>query len=376
MSIRKIFHLLILGLYLSSCTKKGSDPGTAPPDDTTTPPVVIVDQPDDGKDTIGNWQLVHHRDLNTMAAWTQLLFPTPDTGYLVNTAWLPTSAYATSFDGGKTWSNEYFMVTNNEFLDMIDGTTGIGYRRSSGTTLGSDIDAIVWSPSEIRYSRLVYNGSGFGHLRTTGISIPSREYAYVTLDDGESVRLKNPFNYSSYVFNPAGTVPQKTTDINFVDNVTGWLCTSDGEIMATKDSSKNWTSQLSVSNTGFSKIYFIDGSTGWASSYTNSFYKTTDGGATWIKIAAPGITSKSIDFVFTTKTRGFFIAGRDVFETSDGGAHWIRSCKMGTESFQSITRQGANVFVLSEGSETRTTPLTGGGTETSSWTHATILKYQ
>lgn len=103
MSIRKIFHLLILGLYLSSCTKKGSDPGTAPPDDTTTPPVVIVDQPDDGKDTIGNWQLVHHRDLNTMAAWTQLLFPTPDTGYLVNTAWLPTSAYATSFDGGKTW---------------------------------------------------------------------------------------------------------------------------------------------------------------------------------------------------------------------------------------------------------------------------------
>lgn len=81
-------------------------------------------------------------------------------------------------------------------------------------------------------------------------------------------------------------------------------------------------------------------------------------------------------FVFTTKSRGFFISGREVFETSDGGATWTRSCKMGKEHFQSITKQGNNVYVLSLGNEIRTTPINGGGSQTSDWTFATILKYQ
>lgn len=374
--MRNIFSLLIAALYLSACSKSGGNSNITTPIDTTTTPVAVTDKPDGGKDTTGKWELVHHRDVEGIAAWTQIVFPTPDTAYLVNTAWLPTSAYAISFDGGKTWSKEHFMLTNNEFLNMIDGTTGIGYRKSYGTTNGSDVNSLIWSPTNINYSKLIYNASGLGFLRTTGISIPSREFVYITLTTGQSFRLKNPFNYFKYVFNVAGDVPQKTTDIYFPDNATGWLCTSDGAIMVTRDSSKTWSSQLSVANTGFSKIYFIDNKTGWASSYTNSFYKTTDGGASWDKISTPGITSESVQFVFTTKSRGFFIAGREVFETSDGGTTWARSCKMGKEQFQCITKQGNNVYVLSLGGETRTTPITGGGTSISSWTYATILTYQ
>ena len=245
---------------------------------------------------------------------------------------------------------------------MIDGKTGIGYRKTYGTTYGSDVDAVYWTPTAWQYDRIVYNTTG-GGIRTTGISIPSREWAYVTFENGQSVRLNNPFNYLTYIFNEAGNVPLETTDICFPDNATGWLCTSDGQILVTKDSSKSWNSQLSVSRTGFSKIYFMDDKAGWASSYTNSFYKTTDGGNTWNKISTPGITSKLVQFVFTTKNRGFFMAGREVYETSDGGTSWTRSCKMGNETFQSITKQGANVYILSLGSETSTT-------------HATILRYQ
>lgn len=376
--MRKFLWLLIVAVSFSACGKEPTDSDNTPPTDTPPPPppVVINDQPDGGKDTTGKWELIHHRDVNGLAGWSQILFPTKDTGYLVNTAWLPTSAYSITFDGGKTWSTEYFMVTNNELLYMIDGTTGMGYRKNSGTTLGSDVNAIFWSAEGIRYSKLVYNATGIGGLQVSGLAIPSREFVYITFTNGESVRLQNPFSYYTYTFHSAGTVPSKTTDIYFPDNATGWLCTSDGEIMATKDSSKTWSNQLTVAGNGFSQIYFIDQKTGWAASYTNSFYKTNDGGASWNKISTPGITSKFVKFVFTTKDRGFFIAGREVFETSDGGLNWVRSCKMGKENFRFITKQGSNVYVLSTGSESRTTPLDGGGTETSSWTYATILKYQ
>lgn len=372
--MRRIFCLFIGALYLSSCSKSGAGPTTPnPPVDTIPTQVVITDQPDNGKDTIGNWSLVHHRDVEQLAAWTQLLVPAPDTAFLVNTAWLPTSAFSVSVDGGKTWTDEHFMVPNNELLCMIDGQTGIGYRKSPGTTGGSDIDAFYWKgPTDVRYTRLVYNASGIGYLQTSGISIPSRDFAYITFTNGESVRLKTPFSGS--IFNSAGAVPQKVTDLCFPNNVMGWLCTSDGKIMNTKDSSKTWNSQLSVSGTGFSQIYFFDDKNGWASSYNNSIYKTTDGGVSWNKVSVPGITSSMVRFAFTSTSRGFFIAGREAYETSDGGNTWRRSCKMGKEGFQSITRQGNKVYVLSWGSETRTTPI-NGGTSTSSWTYATILRY-
>ena len=100
----------------------------------------------------------------------------------------------------------------------------------------------------------------------------------------------------------------------------------------------------------------------------NCIYKTDDDGVTWNKIVTPGITSSNILFVFTTQNHGFIISGREVFETTDGGTSWTRSCKIGKENFQSITKQGINVYVLSQGSESRTTQLSGGGTETGSWT--------
>lgn len=361
--MRIIYSLLIVLCCASSCSKKGGDANPTPPVDTTTTPIVIKDQPDNGKDTIGNWQLIHHRDVDGLAAWTQLVVPAKDTAYLVNTAWLPTSAYQISFDGGKTWSDGHFMITNNEFLCMIDGTTGLGYRKTYGTTGGSDIDAVYWSPEGLGYYRLVYNASGIGGLRTSGISFPSRQVAYVTFTNGESVRLNNPVDYASYKFNSAGTVPMATSDLCFPDNINGWLCTSDGQIQATQDSSKTWSSQLIVSGTGFSQICFIDNKTGWAASYNNSIYTTTDGGINWKKIAVPGITSQFVQMVFTSKTRGFFITGREVYETSDGGSTWKRSCKMGTENFQSITKLGTTVYILSL-----------GGDNNSTW--ATILSYQ
>jgi hypothetical protein len=367
----------ILGLLIStSCSKKAQDSNNTTPTDPTPSPVIITDQADGGKDTTGKWEIVHHRDVNQLAAWTQLIFPTSDTGYLVNTAWLPTSAFAITLDGGKTWSAEHFLITNNEFLNMIDGKNGIGYRKSSGTTYGSDINQFIYTPTAINYYRLVYDASGIYNLQTSGISIPSREFVYITLTNGQSLRLQNPFNYSKYIFGKGGDVPSKTTDLFFINNITGWLCTSDGQIMITKDSSKTWSRQLSMTGTGFSKIYFANANLGWAASYNNSFYKTTDGGSSWTKVTVPGITSSNIQFVFISATRGFFIAGREVYETSNGGDNWTRSGKMGKETFQSITKQGNTVYILSMGSERRTTPLSGGGTQTSDWTYATILKYQ
>lgn len=373
----KIRYIGIMVLLLWTACKKGKvENADVTPPPVSPPPVVIVkDNPDDGKDTVGKWETVNHRDVEGLAAWTQILFPAKDTGYLVNTAWLPTSSYSITFDGGKTWSPEYFMVPNNQFIYMIDGKTGMGYRTNPGTTQGSDVNSIFWNSTGIEYYRLVYNVSGIGGLQTSGISIPSKEFAYITLNDGESVRLQNPFNYAKYIFNKGGSVPSETSSIYFTDNATGWLCTSDGKIMVTKDSSKTWSTQLTVDNIGFSQIYFTDQKTGWAASNANSFYKTADGGASWNRISTPGITS-NVNFVFTTKDRGFFIAGREVFETSNGGVNWLRSCKMGKENFYSITKQGSNVYVLSMGSENRTTPLSGGGSQTSSWTYATILKYQ
>lgn len=372
----KIGYIVIMGLLIFTACQKGKVENTATTPPVSTPPAVTIkDNPDDGKDTTGKWEIVNHRDVEQGAAWTQILFPAKDTGYLVNTAWLPTSAYSITFDGGKTWSPEYFMVPNNQLLYMIDGKTGMGYRTNPGTTMGSDVDAIFWNATGIGYYKLVYTASGIGGLQTSGISIPSKEFAYLTFSDGECVRLQNPFNSAKYIFNKGGSVPSETNNIYFPDNATGWLCTSDGKIMVTKDSSKTWNTQLTVDNIGFSQIYFADQKTGWAASNANSFYKTTDGGASWNKIPTPGITTY-VNFVFTTKDRGFFIAGRDVFETSDGGANWVRSCKMGKENFQSITKQGNNVYVLSLGSEMRTIHPSSGGTETSSWTYATILKYQ
>ncbi len=121
--------------------------------------------------------------------------------------------------------------------------------------------------------------------------------------------------------------------IQFVDENNGWAVGNLGTILGTTDGGKNWSQQISGTNSELNYISFVNTRLGWIAS-NNGILHTTDGGNKWYNqltgkfigefdksiLGGSGYSIKEVHF--TNATNGWAIGWSTFLRTTNGGATW------------------------------------------------------
>jgi photosystem II stability/assembly factor-like uncharacterized protein len=340
-------------LFMIGCSKSTSvDPPPADPDpvDPGTPTVII---PDNNEDTLGNWQLIHKADTGSSAnrtpRFTQVMFPTKDTGYLVDEYYSNIVFEKRTFDGGITWTYKQLPGETNK-LQYLSAKVGFAYLNNQpGSMLGQTTnsgDKWVGYPDLTNPYMPIFKK----------LSFPSDSIIYGITQIGQCIRMYGPLKSRLSDSKIAGNVNgDDCANLFFPTIKDGWVVTNlqgltmadvRGSIYSTADSGTTWQKQFETTDTYLYQMYFVDNKNGWVTTNKNYFFKTTDG-KTWTKIVASVNTPYPIStnkIIFINTERGFMTSGKEVFETTNGGTNWTRICKIGSEGIQDMYLTKPNIL--------------------------------
>lgn len=219
-----------------------------------------------------------------------------------------------STDGGRTWSNRFFLGIPTNLRSVFFSSDDIGYSCGSLGTILKTIDGgFTWTeidpgPADILTSVFFIND-------TTGFVVggcPSRGEIFKTTDGGST--------WDS-VDSPAQEFIQS---VFFTDDQNGYCVGWNGEIIKTTDCGNTWTFQNSVSMEGNLEIQFTDQNTGYIAggsdiNQNSLIQKTTNAGEDWADIS-PETTNGLIGIHFPSNDVGYAV-GSDglVLKTTTAG---------------------------------------------------------
>lgn len=339
--LRIVLFILITSSIILCCSKTKTtteDPPVTPPVDTTKPSIPIADNK---VDTLGNWLLVHKADTgsrsNLAPQFSQVMFPTKDTGYLVDDYYFNTVFVKRTYNGGKTWTYTR-MPGETRKLQFMSANVGFAYKPElPATMLGesrNNGDSWIGYPDlTIPYAPIF-----------TKLSFPSDKTIYAITRIGQCLKITNPLSSQLYS-KVAGVIPTSDDcdNLYFPSLKEGWVVVNHNglsatdigsSVYATSDSGTTWQMQYSTTDTYMYEIFFADNKTGWITTHRDYFYKTTNG-TNWNKIKANVNTPypvKTNKIIFLTTQHGFMTSDNEIFETNNGGTSWNRICKFGNMS--------------------------------------------
>lgn len=340
---KTILFLSLFYAIFTGCSKSNpvtpQDPDPTPIDTVpSTPPI-----PDDKVDTLGNWVLVLKADTgfqaNLKPKFTQVIFPTKDTGYLVDAYYFNNVYLKRTYDGGRTWGYKQIPGGLNQF-QFLSSNVGFAYEgvitdsKMLGRTRNNG-DAWVGYPDLT---------SPYGPYFEK-LSFPSDTTIYALTRIGQFLKITSPLSenlYSTIISNDITGDLDDCTNMYFPTLKEGWVITSsfggNSSIYGTTDNGVTWQKQYNAPGIYLYDMFFADNKTGWVATNKNYFFKTKDG-KTWNKAEAKVNTPYPITtgkIIFLDTERGFMTSGKEVFETNNGGTNWTRICKLGNQTINDM----------------------------------------
>jgi photosystem II stability/assembly factor-like uncharacterized protein len=265
------------------------------------------------------------------------MFPSKDTGYLVDDYYFNAVFIKRTYNGGNTWTYVP-MPGQTRKLQFMSSNVGFAYKpEQPGSMLG-------------RSSNNGTNWVGYPDLTMpyepifTKLSFPSVNTIYAITLIGQCLKITNPLGSQLYS-KVAGVIPtgDDCDNLYFSTLKEGWVIANRNSVVATdigssiyatSDSGATWQKQYTTTDTYMYEMSFADNKTGWVTTNRDYFFKTTDG-KTWNKITA-NVNSpypvKTNKIVFLTTQHGFMTSDNEIFETNNGGTIWNRICKFGNSS--------------------------------------------
>jgi photosystem II stability/assembly factor-like uncharacterized protein len=335
---------LMFGYFtFTGCSKSNpvtpQDPDPTPIDSVPSTPAI----PDNKVDTLGNWVSVHKADTGFQAnlnpKFTQVMFPTKDTGYLVDAYYFNNVYLKRTYDGGSTWNYKQIPGGLNKF-QFLNSNVGFAY------------EGVITDPKMLGRTR--NNGDSWvGYPDLTApygpyfkkLSFPSDTAIYALTKIGQVIKITNPLRealYSTIISSDITGTFDDCTNMYFATLKEGWVITSsysgNSSIYATIDNGITWQKQYDAPGISLYDMFFADNKTGWVTTNKNYFFKTTDG-KTWSKVEAKVNTPYPVttgNIIFLNTERGFMTSGKEVFETNNGGTNWTRICKLGNQTINDM----------------------------------------
>lgn len=327
----KRFLLLVIScLSLFACSKESTD-NVQPTN--PQPPVALPPVADDGLDSLGNWKWAS--DSINQVGGSQIVFVNVDTGYILNTYFVPSAGLKATYNGGQTWLPDkdlYHILNTTAYsrLYMYNGESGILYGQYVPSRIASMYEPYLikfdFTSPNVFSGRNLFGGNAYAFIQ----DIQKLDNTYFVLTHvGTLYILKT--RAETYDFNPH----DDAISVYFTSAEKGWVGTEHGKLFATADGGKTWKEKLSEEeDLVLFDIVFRDAANGWIVTNSNILFRTSDGGENWQKLNIPVPAEYKIvydfsrDLVMVSPTRGFINVDHEIYETLDGGSSWVRSCKV------------------------------------------------
>jgi photosystem II stability/assembly factor-like uncharacterized protein len=228
-----------------------------------------------------NWKMFSRGSTKNLKA---VCFVDGQNGWAIGKSILKTN------DAGKTWEEQPFVGTENQFRDLFFTDP------RSGWIVGED--GLILHTNDHGQKWHAQNRGTVENLNSVYFIIPRIGWAVgengtilYTSDGGESWTAKRSPTH------------QHLNTVTFIDNNTGWISGDKGVIFKTNDAGKTWIQQASSTVDKINDLKMLDYSNGWAVAEDGSVLHTVNGGASWFKeTVAPGISLNAVGFVNSNET--------------------------------------------------------------------------
>ncbi len=283
---------------------------------------------DDGGET---WQSQTIND--SIGDITDMVFTSPDTGYLLSEKYMvPVYVYKT-VDAGATWHPVYHIIGNNwKKLFFLDNNTG--YALTYGAIYKTTDGGLSWELRSYLYGSTYYTDLFFSSESTGYICTYSGEI-FKTVDGGENWEpLSRGYHETLY-------------SVAFTDDKTGWAI-SQNMLLHTTDGGVHWNNTNNISIFGGRKLFFTDKNHGWLlDDYGNKLYKTVNGGDEWTLLGSIDGTGSKL--YFSDTLHGWFInAQGELSGTSDAGLTWTKTVLPSNLEVKDVVGENEKVWIICE----------------------------
>ncbi|HVM89958.1 MAG TPA: YCF48-related protein [Puia sp.] len=277
------------------------------------------------QDTLHNWKKITvTKDKPIIDIW----FTSASTGFIIANSFI---IYQTK-DGGYSWDSIPATRSASPLINLFFQSPQYGFAQSTSYILFTGDGGETWVRKPIpTQGALTFSfptpSTGFYNDIVFGL--------YKTTDTGNNwINVYHDPNGQAQVYNSY-----------FIDDMKGFVITGLGTVAKTDDGGASWIQKAiniispAINSDEYDLMQFVDSLTGYFPCQYGLF-KTTDGGITWNNIFAKGgrlNIIKALDM-----SNAYYMSDSAIYKTTDGGKTWTTDCRLGAESFLSMSLINVN----------------------------------
>jgi photosystem II stability/assembly factor-like uncharacterized protein len=276
-------------------------------------------------------------DSHTIQNLYEVVFSTPDTGFIFGGKRFGIGIISSTSNAGKTWRTDSICnaALCGATVQQRKSITSIG---QNGRLIWSADGGITWSLSNNYLWKFMQDIAHFSSTRM--VAVGGESY-------GSGVRA----TYENGTRLLSDTIDHELHSVA-VANATTAVAVGYGYVCRTTDAAQTWQ-RLDVRGDNFQSIHFPTPEIGYIVGLSGSLWRTDDAGATWTRLRDGNDVFTDGEFrgVFFTDSNNGFVCGDKglLWRTNDAGKTWLKIANLPKINLNKVFFMGKTGFVVGDG---------------------------